>query len=120
MVELVQVPPWLWSPVAFLPCVSLPDGCLLPLRLVVRLPGSLWLCLPLGLLGVPPAQVALACRSLGELIPPRSYLCLTRSPGPQTRLGWLLSLDVSVLESVGHNHVTQRPAREGNGLLPSG
>ena len=120
LVELVQVPPWLWGPLDFLLCLCLPDGCLSPLRLVVRLPVSLWLCLPLGQLGVPPAQVALAFRSRGELIPPRSYLCLARGPGPQTRLGLLFSFDLGVLESVGHNHVTQGLAREGNGLMPSG
>ena len=97
MVELVQVPPWLWSPVGFFFCVSLPDGRLLPLRLVVGLPGSLWLCLPLGLLGVPPAQVALACLSLGELIPPRSYLCLSLGPGLQSCVGLVPSSDVGVL-----------------------
>ena len=113
------MPTWLWCYLDFLLCASLPDGCLSPLRLVVRLPWSLWPCLPFGQLGVPPAQVALACQSRGELIPPRSYLCLARGSGPHTRLGWLLSSDVRVLESVGHNHVTHRLVREGNGLVPS-
>ena len=82
--------------------------------------GLLWPCLPLGLLGMSPAQVALACRSQEGLIPPRSYLYLGFDPGPHTCIGLFPSLGVGVLGVGGTNHVTQRPARGGTGLVPSG
>ena len=69
---------------------------------------------------VPPAQVALACRSLGELSPPRSYLCLSLGPGPQSCVGLVPSSDVGVLGVAGTNHVAQWPKRGGTGLVPVG
>jgi len=119
-VELVQVPPWLWCFLDLLFCLCLSGGRLSPLWQVVRLPGLLRPCLPLGLLGLSPAQVALACRSQGELIPPRSYLCLRLGPGPQSCVGLVPSSGVGVLGVAGTNHVAQWPKRGGTGLVPSG
>ena len=42
----------------------MPDGCLLPLRLVVGLPGCVHLWSPLLQLGVPPAEFTPVCRLL--------------------------------------------------------
>ena len=44
--------------------MSLPDGCLLPLRLVVGLPGCIQLRSPLLQFGMPPAEFTPVCRPL--------------------------------------------------------
>jgi hypothetical protein len=87
---------------------------------MIGLSGLLRPCLSLGLLGLPPAQLVLACRSQGELIPPRSYLCLSLAAGPHTCHGLFPSAGVRVLGVGGTNHVTQWPKRGGTGLVPSG
>ena len=103
----------------FLLCLCRVAGRLLPLGLVVRLPWCLLVCLPLGLLVVPPAHLPLACRSHGEMIPPRAYLCLVHDYGPHSRVGVVPSSGILVLGVAFPNHVTQRTVRGGTGLVPS-
>ena len=109
-VQVVHAPGYL---LAFIELFSLCHlwlaGGLLPLGLVVGLSGGFWLCLSLGLLVVPPAHRTLSCRSLGELIPPRSYLCLINDPGSHTRIGLVSSSGVRVLGVAVTNNATQWP-----------
>ena len=71
-----------------------------PSGLMIGLPESLYLWSPLFQYGVPPAEPTLSCRPLGELIPPRSYLYLVATAGPQSCLSLVPSSDVSYQERV--------------------